>query len=45
MAGLEKTRVFKKKTSPVGFYGFFWVFWFFFGFFGFFIYLPGRGSF
>jgi SpoVK/Ycf46/Vps4 family AAA+-type ATPase len=25
-AGLEKTRFFKKKTSPVGFFGFFWVF-------------------
>jgi hypothetical protein len=38
-AGLEKTRVFKKKPSPVGFFGFFCVFWFFgffFGFFGFF---------
>jgi hypothetical protein len=32
-AGLEKTRVFKKKTSPVGFFRFFWVFWFFFGVF------------
>jgi hypothetical protein len=31
--GLEKTRVFLKKASPVGF---FWVFLGFFGFFGFF---------
>jgi len=35
-AGLEKTRVFLKKPSPVGFFGFFWVFWVFLGFFGFF---------
>jgi hypothetical protein len=33
-AGLEKTRVFKQKIQPSGF---FWVFWFFFGFF-----LPRR---
>jgi hypothetical protein len=44
-AGLEKTRVFKKKTQPSGFFGVFWVFWFFFGFLGFFIYLPRRESF
>jgi hypothetical protein len=31
--GLEKTRVFLKKTSPVGFFGFFWFFWVFLGFF------------
>jgi hypothetical protein len=37
MSGLEKTRVFLKKPSPVGFFGFFlfflvffWVFWGFF---------------
>jgi hypothetical protein len=36
IAGLEKTRVFLKKTSPVGFFGFFWVFLGFLGFFGFF---------
>ena len=41
-AGLEKTRVFLKKPSPVGFFVFFWVFWvllgflFFLGFLGFF---------
>ena len=35
-SGLEKTRVFLKKPSPVGFFGFFWVFLVFFGFFGFF---------
>ncbi len=41
--GLEKTRVFLKKPSPVGFFGFFLVF---FGFFGFFwVFLPGRESF
>ncbi len=34
--GLEKTRVFLKKPSPVGFFGFFWVFLGFLGFFGFF---------
>jgi hypothetical protein len=36
-SGLEKTRVFLKKPSPVGFFGFlfgfFWVFWVFLGFF------------
>jgi hypothetical protein len=32
-AGLEKTRVLKKKTSPVGFFGFFFGFLGFFGFF------------
>jgi hypothetical protein len=32
-AGLEKTRVFKKKTSPVGFLGFFGFYWVFLGFF------------
>jgi hypothetical protein len=42
-AGLEKTRVFKKKTSPVGFFGFFLVFFGFLGFFGFF--LPGTRGF
>jgi hypothetical protein len=36
-AGLEKTRVFKKKTSPVGFLGIFGVFRFF-GVFLFFFY-------
>jgi hypothetical protein len=38
-AGLEKTRVFKKKSSPVFFFcflGFFWDFWFLY------IYLPRR---
>jgi hypothetical protein len=47
-AGLEKTRVLKKKPSPVGvfrFFGFlgflgFWFFWFFL-----YIYLPRRKSF
>ena len=35
--GLEKTRVFLKKPSPVGFFGFFLGFWgFFWGFLGFF---------
>ncbi len=34
--GLEKTRVFLKKPSPVGFFGFFWVFWVFWVFLGFF---------
>jgi hypothetical protein len=34
--GLEKTRVFLKKPSPVGFFGFFWFFLGFLGFFGFF---------
>ncbi len=41
-AGLDKTRVFKKKPSPVvflGFFGFFGFFWFFLGF------LPGREGF
>jgi hypothetical protein len=33
ISGLEKTRVFLKKTSPVGFFGFFWVFLGFIGFF------------
>jgi hypothetical protein len=31
--GLEKTRVFLKKPSPVGFFGFFWVLLGFIGFF------------
>ena len=45
-AGLEKTRVFLKKPSPVGFFGFFWVFLGFLGFFGFFwVFLPGREGF
>jgi hypothetical protein len=43
LPGLEKTRVFKKKPSPVGFFGFFLVFWFFWGFLGFF--LPRREGF
>jgi hypothetical protein len=47
--GLEKTRVFLKKPSPVGFFGFFGVFLGFFGFFGFFwvfwVFLPGREGF
>jgi hypothetical protein len=43
-AGLEKTRVFLKKTSPVGFL-FFWGFLVFFWFFWFFIYLPRREGF
>jgi hypothetical protein len=34
-AGLEKTRVLKKKSQPSGFFGFFWVFWVFLGFLGF----------
>jgi hypothetical protein len=29
-SGLEKTRVFKKKNQPSGFFGVFWVFWGFF---------------
>ncbi len=29
--GLEKTRLKKKKPSPVGFFGFFWFFWVFLG--------------
>ena len=49
LAGLEKTRVFLKKPSPVGFFGFFWVFLGFLGFFGFFWvflgFLPGREGF
>ncbi len=45
-SGLEKTRVFLKKPSPVGFFGFFWVFLGFLGFFGFFwVFLPGREGF
>jgi hypothetical protein len=39
-AGLEKTRVFKKKTNPVGFLGFWFFllgFWGFLGFFWFFL--------
>jgi hypothetical protein len=45
-AGLEKTRVFLKKPSPVGFFGFFGVFWGFLGFFGFFwVFLPRREGF
>jgi hypothetical protein len=45
-AGLEKTRVFFKKPSPVGFFGFFFVFLGFLGFFGFFLgFLPGREGF
>ncbi len=47
--GLEKTRVFFKKPSPVGFlffFGFFRVFWGFLGFFGFFwVFLPRREGF
>jgi hypothetical protein len=39
--GLEKTRVFKKKPSPVGFFGFFWVFLGFIVFFGFYWVLLG----
>ncbi len=35
-AGLEKTRVFKKKTNPVGFFGYFL---FFLGFLGFLFFL------
>jgi hypothetical protein len=35
-SGLEKTRVFKKKTRPSVFFWFFWVFWGFLGFLGFF---------
>jgi hypothetical protein len=43
---LEKTRVFLKKPSPVGFCGFFWFFLGFLGFFGFFwVFLPGREGF
>jgi hypothetical protein len=45
-AGLEKTRVFLKKPSPVGFFGFFWFFLGFLGFLGFFwVFLPRRGGF
>ena len=45
-SGLEKTRVFLKKTSPVGFFGFFGVFVGFLGFFGFFwVFLPGQEGF
>jgi hypothetical protein len=52
-AGLQITRVFLKKTSPVGFLGFlglFWIFldffWVFWGFWFFiYIYLPRRESF
>jgi hypothetical protein len=45
-AGLEKTRVFLKKTSPVGFFGFFWVFLGFLGFWGFFwVFLPSPEGF
>jgi hypothetical protein len=45
-AGLEKTRVFLKKPSPVGFFGFFWVFLGFMGFFGFYGFLgPDEGVF
>jgi hypothetical protein len=44
--GLEKTRVFLKKPSPVGFFGFFWFFLGFLGFFGFFgVFLPRREGF
>ncbi len=40
LTGLEKTRVFLKKTQPSGF------FWVFLGFFGFFwVFLPGREGF
>ncbi len=41
-AGLEKTRVFKKKIQPSRFFWAllgFWVFWGFLGFFGFFLYI------
>jgi hypothetical protein len=46
LAGLEKTRVFLKKPSPVGFFGFFGFFlgfWVFFWFFW--VFLPGRQRF
>ncbi len=45
LPGLEKTRVFLKKTSPVGFFGFFWVFFGFFGFFWVFLgfFAPSEG--
>jgi hypothetical protein len=39
-AGLEKTRVFLKKPSPVGFFGFFWFFFVFFW-----VFLPRREGF
>ncbi len=42
-AGLEKIRLKKKKTSPVGYFCLFWVFWFFWDFFVFFLtYLPSS---
>ncbi len=46
-AGLEKTRVFFKKTQPSGFFlGFFGFFLGFLGFFGFFwVFLPRREGF
>jgi hypothetical protein len=49
LQGLEKTRVFLKKPSPVGFFCFFLVFLGFFGFLGvfwfFWVFLPEREGF